>query len=381
MTRKATSSTEPPPPTTGAAPPAPGRRSRRWIIGLAIAIILAAVPLIDIPTGGVLPARLNAPGSLQLLGLCLVFGALAMTYDLMFGFTGLLSFGHALFFGAGAYTFDMAVTVMHVSGLAALGMTVGVALLLPLAIGAISLRTGGIVFAMVTLAFAQAGSVIVGQDPGGATGGDLGLGLSYAQLPHFLVGVVNTRYLYWISLALLIVVASVTWWASESVTGRVWQAIRENERRVKLVGLRPYTFKLLAFVTASFLAALCGIVYLFLIGGADPSITTAEFTLSILVMVVLGGAGTTWGALVGGVVYTYLDHRLVAMAGAPIFASLPAPLRIPLSQPLFILGAIFTLIILFRPGGIASLFRTRDTPTTVDRWRAWLGRLRRARPG
>lgn len=345
---------------------------RRAVL-LAILVVLVVVPFIGAPTGGVLPDRLNAPGSLQVLGLCLVFGALAMTYDLLFGFTGLMSFGHALFFAAGAYTFAIAVTVLHLSGLAAFGLTLAMALVLPLTVGAVSLRTGGIAFAMVTLAFAQAGAVIVGQDPWHATGGELGLGMAYDRLPPFLVGVVNTRYLYWTSLGLLIVVAGAIAWLRGSVTGRVWQAIRENERRVQILGLRPYTFKLLAFVAASFLAALCGVAYLLLVGGANPSIASAEFTLTLLVMVVLGGAGTRWGALIGGVLYSFLDQRLAGMAGSPLFSALPSPLRVPLSQPLFILGLIFMLVILFRPAGIASLFAPNATSTHP--LRRWLQRV------
>lgn len=355
----------------------PGTQPRRFAGRVTLAVIvllLVAVPWLDLPTAGLLPDRLNAPGSLQLLGLCLVFGALAMTYDLLFGFTGLLSFGHALFFAAGAYTFAIAATVFHLSGPAALALTLGVALLLPLVIGAISLRTTGIAFAMVTLAFAQAGAVIVGQDPGHATGGELGLGLAYDHLPQFLVGVANTRYLYWICLALVVVVAGIIWWISGSVTGRVWQAIRDNERRVQVLGLRPYVFKLVAFVAASFLAALCGIAWLLLVGGANPGITTAEFTLSLLVMVVLGGAGTRWGALAGGVLYTFLDQRLAALAGSPAIESLPTALRVPLSQPLFVLGIVFMLVILFRPGGIASLFGMHGSQPARRRWLAWLRR-------
>ena len=362
--------------TIGATGRAP--RAVRWIILLAIMSALAAVPFIDAPTGGILPDRLNAPGSLQVLGLCLVFGALAMTYDLLFGFTGLLSFGHALFFAAGAYTFAIAVTVLHLSGPAAFGITLAVALVLPLLIGAISLRTSGIAFAMVTLAFAQAGAVILGQDPWHATGGELGLGMSYARLPQFLVGVVNTRFLYWISLGLLVVVGGVIAWSRESVTGRVWQAIRENERRVQILGLRPYTFKLLAFIAASFLAAMCGVAYVLLVGGANPSIASAEFTLTLLVMVVLGGAGTRWGALIGGVVYSLLDQRLTGVAGSSLFSTLPPPLRVVLAQPLLILGLIFILVILFSPAGIVSVFSSTGTSTSpLRRWRRWRGMGRR----
>lgn len=372
--------------TSVARGPAPFRtRQVWWLAAVAGIVVLAVLPFINVPTGGVLPDRLSAPGSLQLLGLCLVFGALALTYDLLFGFTGLLSFGHALFFAVGAYTFDIAVTVWGFNGWEALGVTVAVALLLAAGIGAVSLRTSGIAFAMVTLAFAQAWSVIVAQDPRHWTGGELGLGLSYERLPDFLVGVVNTRYLYWLALALLVVVGGIVWWVSGSVTGRVWRAIRENERRVQVLGLNPYVFKLVAFVTASFLAAIAGVAYLFLIGSANPGITTAEFTLSLLVMVVLGGAGTGWGAVVGGVVYTYLDQRLVAAAGSTVLTSLPAPLRVPLSQPLFILGLLFILIILFRPGGIASLFPKANggvgpAATPAARLRRALMRQRRVEP-
>jgi branched-subunit amino acid ABC-type transport system permease component len=367
--------TEPTPAVPNLATSGPAQRTIRWTILLTIVLALAVVPWLDMPTGGVLPDRLNAPGSLQVLGLCLVFGALAMTYDLLFGFTGLLSFGHALFFATGAYTFAIAVTVLHLSGLEAFGLTLGVALVLPLAVGAVSLRTSGIAFAMVTLAFAQAGAVIVGRNPWHATGGELGLGMSYDRLPQFLVGVVNTRYLYWICVGLLIVVAGVIAWLRGSVTGRVWQAIRENERRVQILGLHPYTFKLLAFMAASFLAALCGVAYLLLVGGANPSIASAEFTLTLLVMAVLGGAGTRWGALVGGVLYSFLDQRLAGLAGSPLFSTLPSPLRVPLSQPLFILGLIFILVILFRPAGVVSLFGT--STHALRRWLRWRGLDRR----
>lgn len=90
-------------------------------------------------------------------------------------------------------------------------------------------------------------------------------------------------------------------------------------------------------------------------GGVTPAITTAEFTLTLLVMVSLGGAGTRWGPLVGAVVYTYIDHRLLQLAASDVFDSLPAVVRAPLSQPLFILGTLFVLLVFFFPGGLAAL--------------------------
>ena len=148
---------------------------------------------------------LGGPGTLNLLGLCFVFGALALTYDLVFGYVGLLSFGHALYFATGVYVTAIAVTRWHWSLPAALLLTALVSLVLPLALGAICLRMRDIPFAMVTLAFAQAGSILVAQNPFGLTGGEEGLALGGDTLPAFLVGVANTRNLYWIALALLIV--------------------------------------------------------------------------------------------------------------------------------------------------------------------------------
>jgi branched-chain amino acid transport system permease protein len=153
-----------------------------------------------------------------------------------------------------------------------------------------------------------------------------------------------------------------------SSAGHVLRAVRENEPRVEVIGLNPYWFKLIAFVVAAFLAVLGGIVWLLLIGGATPEVTTANFTLALLVMVVLGGAGTRYGAMIGGFLYTLLDQRLGALAGSTRVQDLPDVLRVPLSEPLFLLGTLFILLVFFVPGGLASLptrlrgIRTRREP-------------------
>jgi branched-chain amino acid transport system permease protein len=208
---------------------------------------------------------------------------------------------------------------------------------------------------MVTLAFAQAGSIFVLRDPLRITGGEEGLALDFKALPEVFVGVVNTRYVFWLALAFAVLVYLVSRWIVRSRAGRVWQAIRENEQRVEVLGLQPYAFKLLSFVTASFLATLGGIVYVLLLGGASPQVTSATFTLTLLVMVVLGGTGTLWGAVLGGALYTYLNQRLISLSGSDFVEGLPGALRGPLSEPLFILGALFVGLVMFFPGGIAGL--------------------------
>jgi branched-chain amino acid transport system permease protein len=322
---------------------------------LVVLVVLAVLPFSTLRLPGLFDGVLNSPGTLQLLALCLVFGGVALSYDLLFGFTGLLSFGHALYFAAGTYAANLALTELGWGLGAALVLTTAVGIVLPLLVGGVALRVSGIAFSMVTLATAQVGSILVLQDPGGLTGGEEGLALDRSQVPDAFVGVLNTVNVYWLALAYLAAVYAVVTWLTNSRAGHVWQAIRENERRVEVLGLKPYPFKLLVFVLAGLMAAFGGVVHLLLLGGSTPRTTTADFTLGLLVMVVLGGAGSRWGAVLGGMLYTYLDSRLTDLAQSPAVQDLPAWLRVPLSEPLFLLGGLFILVVFFVPGGIAGL--------------------------
>jgi branched-chain amino acid transport system permease protein len=333
-------------------------RARRVTAAAAI-VIFALLPFASLTVPWVLPGPvdvLNSAGTLDVLGLGFVFASVALGYDVLFGFTGLLSFGPVLYFATGAYVLDIALSVWNWPLLPAVAASLAAGLVLALILGAVSLRGSGIAFAMVTLAFAQAGYYLIEDNPHGLTGGDTGLVMSTARLPGLLVGVANSRNLYWLALAVLILVYVAVWWSTGSVTGRVWLAIRENERRAEVLGYRPFRFKLASFVLSSVIATTGGMVYLLLVGTASPdSVASTTVTVSILVMVVLGGAGTRWGAVVGAMVYVYLQQYLLKVAAEPTFAALPAPLRVPLSQPDFLLGVIFVLFILFAPGGIAGL--------------------------
>jgi branched-chain amino acid transport system permease protein len=330
-------------------------RVARIAVPVALLAFLAALPQLSIGTAGIFSGSLDSPGTLQLLGLMLVFGGVALTYDLLFGYTGLLSFGHALYFAIGVYLIAIATTKWNWELWQAVLLTAAVALVVATVLGTVSLRVGGIAFAMVTLAFAQAGSILAQQNPHQWTGGEEGVSVNYLKLPDWLVGILNTKNLYYLALGYAVLVFVIAVWAVDSSPGRVWQAIRENELRVEVLGLRPFAFKLQVFVLGSFLAALGGIVYVLLIGGASTEVTTPSFTLSLLIMVVLGGAGTRWGALIGGALYTFLDNRLGDVASSSTVQSLPGVLQKPLSQPLFILGTLFILLVFFVPGGIAGI--------------------------
>lgn len=334
----------------------------RWIGAGLLVALAATVPLIERELPYVFDGAISSPGVLNLLALMLVFGALAVTYDLLFGFTGLLSFGHALYFAVGVYGTAIAMDTFELGLGGAVLVVIGMGIVVPTILGLVCLRVGDIAFAMVTLAFAQAGSIFVARDPFKITGGELGQALAFRQLPDAFVGVVNTKNLYWLALALVVIVYSVARIAVNSPTGRVWQGIRENEQRVEVLGLRPASYKLAVFVLASFLASLCGVVYVLVVGGAHAGITVATFTLTLLVMVVLGGAGRLWGAMLGGMLYTYLDNRLGELSTQPELQEMPAVIRVPISEPTFLLGLLFVIIVLFFPGGIAGALTKRRRP-------------------
>ncbi|MFD6098446.1 branched-chain amino acid ABC transporter permease [Nocardiopsis flavescens] len=339
---------------TAAGTPRTRRRLPRWAVPAAVLVALATLPFSTVTVPGLFEGALNSPATLHLIAFCLVFGGLATSYDLLYGRVGLLSFGHALYFACGAYTAALLMRVLELPLPAAALLSVLAGTLLSLLLGAVALRVNGIALAMVTLAFAQAGSILVSRDPGRLTGGEEGLSLNTAVVPDAFVGVMNTANLYWVAVAYAAFATAAVWWLSSSPVGRVWQGIRANEQRVAVLGVNPYPYKLAAFTVGGGLASLGGVVYLLVTGGVTPTITTAEFTLTLLVMVALGGAGSRWGALLGAGLYTYAEHRL-RQVGGDSFAGLPEWIAAPLSQPLFILGTLFVLMVFFFPGGLVAL--------------------------
>jgi branched-chain amino acid transport system permease protein len=299
---------------------------------------------------------LSKAGLQQTMAVAFLFGALALTYDLLFGFTGLLSFGHALYFASGIYVTAILINDFNWHFLLAiLGAVIFTAFLAVLT-GSAALRTTGITFAMVTLAFGQAGHVVIARDFGDFTNGDDGLPVNADRLPDFFIGVVNTKYLYLLALGILVFIYFAAWWITESSAGRVFAALRDNEQRVSVLGLNPNRFKLLSFVLSAAMAALIGAAMLIVSGSASPRYASADITIALLLMVILGGPVTRWGAVLGGIVYSVLSTRLNVLSEGSAFDSLPSFIGGPLSEPAFTLGLIFILIVMFAPGGISGAY-------------------------
>ncbi len=328
---------------------------KRSIVALAAVVVLAVLPLLPIEIPVIFTGPFDTPGTLQVLSVALVLAALAMSYDILFGYTGLLSFGHALPFALGVYGTNLLMIHAGLDYPLAVAAALGGSVVLATLVGSVALRTSGVAFAMVTLAFAEAFSLVVLTDPLRIFGGEEGLPLATERVPDLFRGVANTQNIYWFALAVSVLIFLAARQVVSSRAGHVFEAIRENEPRVEMMGLRPFPFKLSAFVISSSLAALAGSVYLLVVRGANAGVTTPDFTLAIVVMVVLGGAGKLWGAAIGGFVYGILTLRLSAVATSDAIDELPGWLSGPLSEPSFVLGVLFMLLVLFAPGGLSSL--------------------------
>lgn len=316
-----------------------------WLIGAVALVLLLLVPLVT-------------PGSqLGLPTEVFIFALFALTYDLLFGFTGLISFGHALFIGLGAYALANAMTSHGVAFWPALGIVLVAGVVVSAVTGALALRTRGVYFAMVTLAFAQAAFTLAESNVGSLTGGDNGMPVNGA--PIWLVGPGNGTHFYYVALATLVAGFLMLRLFVQSPAGRVWQAVRENEQRALMIGYHPYAFKLLAYVIAGTVATLGGALYAMYVGTVSPNLLSADTTIQLLLMVIIGGAGSLWGAIIGAAIVRYLDHYLNVLSTSSLVSSLPNWLHQTLGQPLLIFGVIYLFLIYFFPQGIAGLAQRR----------------------
>ncbi|WP_370615328.1 branched-chain amino acid ABC transporter permease [Mumia sp. Pv 4-285] len=338
------------------------KRITPWAVVGTLLVVLACIPFMSFTTGGFLPYEINSPGSLQVLALVLVTAALAVSFDLVFGYTGLISFGHALFFTLGGYGFVMVLVHTDLGFGPAVLIGLGAATLGGLLVNSVALRVAALSFAMVTLAFAEVVAIGIGRNYWG-TGGEEGLAIPYEKMPEQLIGVLNTKNIYWLALATLVVVIAVALWATSTRLGKMWQAIRENDLRVNVMGINTYLYKLIGTTLSALLAGICGIAYVIVLGSAVPHMSGLMFSLSLIVMVVIGGRGCIWGAALGATIYVLLEQRLPVLASSEGVKGLPEVVRIPLSEPQLLLGVAFIALIYFLPGGIAGMFtklRTRS---------------------
>jgi branched-chain amino acid transport system permease protein len=296
-----------------------------------------------------------------------IFVILVASYDLMLGFTGIVSFAHTMFFGTGAYGVAIALGKGWVGwGAVLLGAAAGalVSLLIAAAIGLLSLRLRAIFFSMITLAVASFAQIVAEQWRD-LTGGEDGLTFSlpailkpgFRLLPDPVLGVmINGRVItYYIVFAVSLVLFLVMLRIVNSPFGLVLRAIRENEFRVEAMGYRVVAYRTWVCVISAVMALVLGY------NGPDATLSFA-LMIDILLMIVIGGMGTLYGAVVGSILVVlaeyYLQNALNAMSGVtssmPFLSAMLHP-----DRWLLWLGIIFVLIVTFVPQGIVGRLRWR----------------------
>ena len=346
----------------------------RWL-SAALLVILVGLALA--------PFLLPGAKSMSVVAKILVFILLVASYDLLLGYTGIVSFAHTMFFGIGAYGVAIASDKLGAGwGAVVLGLAgaIAVSVLLSLLIGLFSLRVRAIFFAMITLAVATAFQTLASQ-LSDFTGGEDGLTFRNPEWlsPGFepfeaeVLGLLidGKAITYWLLFAVVLALFLLILRIVNSPFGRVLQAIRENDFRAEAIGYRTVVYRTLSNVLAALFATVAGALLALWLRYVGPDTTLSfEIMLDILLIVVIGGMGTLYGAVVGSVLFVlaqnYLQDLLRIGAGAveglPLLPSVVAP-----DRWLLWLGVLFVLSVYHFPTGVVGRLRARALSMKVTR--------------
>lgn len=333
--------------------------------------ILAAVLLVIVLSLAFAPFLFPGVRSLETAARICIFIVLVASYDLLLGYTGIVSFAHTMFFGLGAYGVALSSTHM---GRGYDALVVGTVLgalasaVLALLIGLFSLRVRAIFFAMITLAVASAVAVLVSQ-LSQITGGEDGLTYLIPRelTPAFRMGtlfgvsmtgkILNYYLVFGACLILFLLLLRIV----NSPFGRVLQAIRENDFRAEAIGYRVVWYRTTATCLSAAIAALAGSLFAIWLRYVGPDTTLSfDIMIDVLLMVVIGGMGSMYGAVIGATILVLAQNYLQSLMGAASEATASLPLIPDLLNPdrwLLWLGVLFILSVYFFPSGIVGKLR------------------------
>lgn len=270
-----------------------------------------------------------------------VFSLYAVSYNLLLGYAGLLSFGHAMFFGTGAYA--TAVALNHIPGLPILGAIIIAVLMTTVAaflIGGLLLRHRGAYFALLTLAF-NALFYAIATKWHSITGGDDGLSVIRPDLNLGIarLDMSDITIFYYFTFIIIGLVILFCWHFTRTAMGRTVLLMRENEERMRFLGYNTNISRLLLFTFTGALAGFAGSFYALFFQFTSISAISIDMTTTVLLMTFIGGTGSFWGPILGALVYTVLQDFLSDVTD-----------RWPL-----IMGLIFIFMVLYVPGGLSGI--------------------------
>jgi branched-chain amino acid transport system permease protein len=318
---------------------------------LVVVAFLAVLPFIVAIVDGQSIAGLlaNEPGNAKFIqGLMIeifILAVFAISYDLVLGVTGLLSFGHAMFFAVGAYLTGVMLKSFEWPLLPTLGLVAVAGVLQALLFSVVLPRVReGLTFALVTLGMASVFAIMIGtRELADYTGAEVGL--QGVPRPDFMNPATERMRFYFIALAFAVLIFLLYRRFLDSPTGRVCVAIRENEDRAKMLGFNTFYFKLAALIVASITAGLAGAMNALFNPIVSPEIAGMGYTVDALLIILIGGMGTLSGAMVGAAVYRLLEFYLLKWFG---------------ESGTFMLGAVYVALVLFVPYGIVGTWRLRS---------------------
>ena len=277
----------------------------------------------------------------------MVMATFAMGYNIMFGYTGLLSLGHAMFFVAGMYGMGLAVTQLGFSIGPAFMIGVLTSVLFSLLVGLLALRTIGVGFMIVTLMFSQTVFLTILYF-GSITRGDEGFVIQQSVRQIFGLDLSDPTIRYFAALLLFSIVMLGTLWLVRAPMGRVLIAIRENEERATMLGYDVWRHKLAAVVLSGTISGMAGAAYGALFGYVGASFAQVPYSIFPLLWVLLGGAGTVIGPFVGALFMFYLIDLSSGITDAYML----------------VVGVVLVLLTMFASNGLMGIIR--------ERWAKWL---------
>ncbi len=285
-----------------------------------------------------------------------IFAIFAMSFDILLGYTGIVSFGHCMFFGIGAYSAAVTLNTNENSmGFFLLGILIGavLAVIVSYIVGMLSLRLQSHFYAMLTLGFAELFHVIAEKWRSLTRGGE---GFTF-RVPEFLSDRLTFYYVALISLVLIYILLRLF---TTSSVGKVLRAISQNEQRVEALGFKVLHYKLISSIVAGVVAAYSGALYVITLRFVDPSVFSIEITLDALLMTMIGGVGTLIGPILGSASVEFFQHYLSQLGKTiPIF-----------ERWTLFLGLLYIIVILGFPKGIVGTIKSRTqrkiTPKNKD---------------
>jgi len=318
----------------------------RNLVVAALLLLLALVPVYASLSGNAF--------AISLFSRIVILAIAATSLNLILGYGGMVSFGHAVYLGVGGYVIGILSYEGIASGFVQWPLALLINALFALVVGALSLRTRGVYFIMITLAFSQMiYFVAVGLD---RYGGDDGQTIYRRSDFAGLINLGNRTQFYYLCLALLFGTIYLCWRIVNSRFGMVIQGARSNDRRMRAIGFPTYRYRLTAFVIAGTLCGLAGALLANHTGFISPAMMHWTRSGDLIVMVVLGGMASTFGPLLGAVTLLVLEELLPLLIRFAAFPFVGHDLAVRAGEYWqIVLGPLFLLVVLFARGGMNGL--------------------------